>query len=79
MMALLGFYILTVNGFLKPRFTEIGFFFLFQVLFLKINVVNNAEKKKKKGKPAPQLNIKPELFTKIVFILFYSPGSNDIQ
>lgn len=48
MMALLGFYILTVNGFLKPRFTEIGFFFLFQVLFLKINVVNNAEKKKKR-------------------------------
>lgn len=43
-MPLLGFYSLTVNGFLKPRFTEIGIF-LFQALFLKINMASNAEKR----------------------------------
>lgn len=75
-MPLLGFYILTVNGFLKPRFTEIGIFLL-QVLFLKINVPSNAEKEK--GKLASQFNVKPQLFIKIVHILFYSPESNGIQ
>lgn len=75
-MPLLGFYILTVNGFLKRRFTEIGIFLL-QVLFLKINVPSNAEKEK--GKLALQFNVKPQLFIKIVHILFYSPESNGIQ
>lgn len=46
-MPLRGFYILTVNGFLKPRFTEIGIFFVSDPLS-KINVVSNAEKKKGK-------------------------------
>lgn len=46
-MPLRGFYILAVNGFLKPRFTEIGIFFVSDPL-LKINVASNAEKKKKK-------------------------------
>lgn len=46
-MPLRGFYILTVNGFLKPRFTEIGIFFFVSDPLSKINVVSNAEKKKK--------------------------------
>lgn len=44
MMPLLGFYILNVNGFLRPRFTEIGIFFVSGPL-LKIHMASNAEKK----------------------------------
>lgn len=75
-MPLLGFYILTVNGFLKPRFTEIGIFLL-QVLFSKKSMCQVMQKKK--GKLASQFNVKPQLFIKILHILFYSPESNGIQ
>ena len=43
-MPLRGFYILTVNGFLKPRFTGIGIFFVSDPL---LKITSNAEKKKK--------------------------------